>query len=44
MTIEAIFLENATNKDLFDKGLTTRRAVLDAECVNAAIANADDFG
>lgn len=32
------------NKDLFDKGLTTRRAVLGAEYVDAAIANADEFG
>jgi len=31
------------NQDLFDKGLKTRREVLGAEYVDAAIANADDF-
>ncbi len=31
------------NKDLFDKGLKTRREVLGAEYVDAAIKNADDF-
>jgi len=31
------------NQDLFDQGLDTRRAVLGAEYVDAAIANADDF-
>ncbi len=31
------------NKELFDKGLMTRREVLGAEYVDAAIANADDF-
>lgn len=31
------------NQELFDKGLETRRAVLGAEYVDAAIANADDF-
>ncbi|GAB7543111.1 4-carboxymuconolactone decarboxylase [Cupriavidus sp. 8B] len=31
------------NKELFDKGLATRRAVLGAEYVDASIANADDF-
>lgn len=31
------------NKELFEKGLATRRAVLGAEYVDAAIANADDF-
>ena len=34
---------NAMNQDLFDQGLNTRRAVLGAEYVDAAIANADDF-
>jgi 4-carboxymuconolactone decarboxylase len=32
------------NKELFDKGLQTRRQVLGAEYVDAAIRNADDFG
>jgi 4-carboxymuconolactone decarboxylase len=31
------------NKPLFDQGLKTRREVLGAEYVDAAIANADDF-
>ena len=31
------------NPDLFDQGLETRRAVLGAEYVDAAIAGADDF-
>lgn len=31
------------NQDLFDQGLATRRAVLGAEYVDAAIAGADDF-
>lgn len=31
------------NQDLFDRGLTTRREVLGAEYVDAAIQNADDF-
>jgi 4-carboxymuconolactone decarboxylase len=31
------------NPDLFDQGLQTRREVLGAEYVDAAIANADDF-
>jgi len=31
------------NQDLFDKGLKTRREVLGAEYVDAAIKNADDF-
>lgn len=31
------------NKELFDKGLKTRREVLGAEYVDAAIKNADDF-
>ncbi len=31
------------NQDLFDQGLKTRREVLGAEYVDAAIANADDF-
>ncbi len=31
------------NKELFDKGLATRRAVLGTEYVDAAIANADEF-
>jgi 4-carboxymuconolactone decarboxylase len=31
------------NKDLFDKGLKTRREVLGADYVDASIANADDF-
>lgn len=31
------------NPDLFDQGLDTRRAVLGAEYVDAAIAGADDF-
>jgi 4-carboxymuconolactone decarboxylase len=31
------------NQDLFDRGLATRREVLGAEYVDAAIANADDF-
>ncbi len=31
------------NKELFEKGLATRRAVLGAEYVDAAIANADEF-
>ena len=31
------------NQDLFDQGLSTRRAVLGADYVDAAIANADDF-
>lgn len=31
------------NKELFDKGLQTRREVLGAEYVDAAIRNADDF-
>jgi len=31
------------NKELFDKGLKTRREVLGAEYVDAAIRNADDF-
>ncbi len=31
------------NQDLFDKGLKTRREVLGAEYVDAAIGNADDF-
>ena len=31
------------NQELFDKGLQTRRAVLGADYVDAAIANADDF-
>ena len=31
------------NKELFDKGLKTRREVLGAEYVDAAIKNADEF-
>ena len=31
------------SKDLFDKGLKTRREVLGADYVDASIANADDF-
>jgi len=31
------------NKDLFDKGLKTRREVLGDEYVDASIKNADDF-
>ena len=31
------------NQDAFDKGLKTRREVLGAEYVDAAIKNADDF-
>jgi 4-carboxymuconolactone decarboxylase len=31
------------NQDLFDQGLATRRAVLGADYVDAAIASADDF-
>jgi 4-carboxymuconolactone decarboxylase len=31
------------NKELFEKGLATRRAVLGAEYVDRAIASADDF-
>ena len=31
------------NQDLFDQGLQTRRAVLGAEYVDAAVAQADDF-
>ena len=31
------------NQELFDKGLKTRREVLGAEYVDAAIQNADDF-
>jgi len=31
------------NQNLFDQGLDTRRAVLGADYVDAAIANADDF-
>ena len=31
------------NKELFDKGLQTRREVLGAEYVDQAIRNADDF-
>lgn len=31
------------NKELFDKGLKTRREVLGADYVDAAIRNADDF-
>ncbi len=31
------------NKELFDKGLQTRREVLGAEYVDAAIRNANDF-
>lgn len=31
------------NKDLFDKGLKTRREVLGADYVDASIAGADDF-
>lgn len=31
------------NQALYDQGLATRREVLGAEYVNAAIANADDF-
>jgi 4-carboxymuconolactone decarboxylase len=31
------------NQELFDKGLKTRREVLGAEYVDAAISNADDF-
>ncbi len=31
------------NQDLFDRGLNTRREVLGADYVDAAMANADDF-
>ena len=31
------------NQELFDRGLKTRREVLGADYVDAAIANADDF-
>lgn len=31
------------NQDLYDRGLKTRREVLGADYVDAAIANADDF-
>ena len=31
------------NQDAFDKGLKTRREVLGADYVDAAIKNADDF-
>jgi 4-carboxymuconolactone decarboxylase len=34
---------HAMNKSLFDQGLETRRDVLGAEYVDAAIASADDF-
>ena len=32
------------NRELFDKGLKTRREVLGAEYVDASIRSADDFG
>ena len=32
------------NKELFDKGLATRREVLGAEYVDASLRNADEFG
>jgi 4-carboxymuconolactone decarboxylase len=35
--------ENAVNKELFERGLQTRREVLGAEYVDASIRNADDF-
>ena len=35
--------ETHMNKDAFDKGLTTRRAVLGADYVDNSIKNADDF-
>jgi 4-carboxymuconolactone decarboxylase len=35
--------QNKTQQDLFDQGLTTRREVLGAPYVEAALANADDF-
>ena len=31
------------NKELFDKGLVTRREVLGADYVDSSIRNADDF-
>jgi 4-carboxymuconolactone decarboxylase len=34
---------NAMNKELFDRGLATRREVLGAEYVDASIRNADEF-
>jgi len=37
------FKEQHMNKDLFDKGLKTRREVLGEEYVDASIKNADDF-
>jgi 4-carboxymuconolactone decarboxylase len=36
-------LETAMNKELFDKGLKTRREVLGPEYVDNAIKNADEF-
>jgi len=36
-------LETGMNKELFDKGLKTRREVLGAEYVDNAIKNADEF-
>ena len=35
--------EKAMNKELFERGLQTRREVLGAEYVDASIRNADDF-
>ena len=35
--------ETCMNKDAFDKGLATRRAVLGADYVDNSIKNADDF-
>ncbi|MEW5882509.1 MAG: 4-carboxymuconolactone decarboxylase [Pseudomonadota bacterium] len=35
--------EAAVDKELFDRGLQTRREVLGADYVDAAIRNADDF-
>lgn len=36
-------MEQAMNKELFEKGLKTRREVLGAEYVDNSIKNADDF-
>jgi 4-carboxymuconolactone decarboxylase len=39
----ALTRRKAVNKELFDRGLETRRAVLGAEYVDASIRNADEF-
>jgi 4-carboxymuconolactone decarboxylase len=41
--LPSITQEPVMNKELFDKGLATRRAVLGKEYVDRSIANADDF-